>query len=95
VRSLKADYLGLQFHARQRIFLNSTGHLDEFSGNACSDMFYLPEKLAGGFLSLASYFREKKVYVELAIPETLVTLSNGAENIESFPVSFTLVGASI
>jgi hypothetical protein len=64
--------------------------MDQMFGPAVSDMLYVPEQLASRFLLLASHFRQHKVFVEVAIPETLVAISNGSENIEPFPVSFTI-----
>jgi hypothetical protein len=76
----------MQYHEEQKLFLNSTGRLDRFFGAMMADFFYLPERLASKFIVLATYFRQKKVFVEVAIPQILGLINNGSSNVEAIKV---------
>jgi hypothetical protein len=76
----------MQYHQEQQLFLNSTGHVARYFGHMMTDLFYLPERLASKFLVLASYFRQKKVFVEVAVPQILVLINNGSDNMEAIGV---------
>eukprot|EP00884_Botryococcus_braunii_P021244 jgi/Botrbrau1/7803/Bobra.0159s0231.1 len=71
-----------QFYQWQQIYLNSTGHVYRFFSHATPDIFYLPERVAGEFLVLASYFRQAKLYVELALPQIIAIINNGTDNLQ-------------
>jgi hypothetical protein len=76
----------MQYDQARQLFVNSTGHVARFFGTMMSDYFYLPERLAGKFLVLASYFRQKNVFVEIAIGHILVLINNGTANMQAITV---------
>lgn len=68
------------------MFLNTSGHITRWVNRIMTDALYIPERLAGRFVDLASYFRQKKVFTEIAVPQILGIINNGTDTIVSLKV---------
>lgn len=76
----------MQFYQWRQLYLNGSGQVYRFFSHAIPDVFYLPQRVAGKFLVLASYFRSHKLFVELALPQIIAIINNGTENFQFLQV---------